>query len=440
MFWLVLAGATAAVWLGIVVHQQSGRRSARTTFALLGLGSTVTGAALPFVLGEREANPLGVTITASPAVFEVATLLAYAGGALAGIALLTSRGGQQLPRPVVLSWYALNGTVVVSSLLLPIPQTALPVIAMTLVVHALASAYLQDPRAVTRSLRGLARVVVIGSVAAGVLAPEWAVIPDTARQLGIDRLSGFTPHPNSLTMVASIALVLELLEPRGKWRPASIALIVVAILWAQSTAGFAILLCFAIAAPYLRHRSARVPIVFVVGGVALMAAIAVDVWSRIVTSVGEERVGSVSGRSDIWAYAVTSWQAYPWLGQGAYFLSEEDRLTHLPPDMQQASNAHNQVLQVLGEAGLVGLVALAVLLVAVFQVARRARALDHGARLVLLFVVVVNAVVEVPIRAYGLSILPALLALPFLFAPPPRPLRGDDHAVGDQTAGARLVA
>lgn len=248
------------------------------------------------------------------------------------------------------------------------------------------------------------RVIVITGFALIVVAPEVAFNLQESRHLfGVDRFQGMTGHPNTLAIVASIGVVLELTH-RNRWRPLFVSIMLIAVALAQSTTGTIAIL---IAVLVLRNRLARAVRVVAIAGLLGAAALALfnsDFNSALLSDLSPAALTTaLNGRTRIWAAATEGFILNPLLGYGPTLLDDDYRASYLP-GFDAAAQAHNQFIQSLGGSGILGVIALIVLVVVLAALAWKARVTDRGLALALLVLLVARGVTETPLRPVGASL------------------------------------
>lgn len=374
----------------------------------------------PLIAGARSFSIFGVAQEAPAEAYQIANalwLFAVVAGVIA-IALGKRGSGNGFALGAL---YGLGVALALGSAVgAPTASLAVGGLALALVCHAAWLSYVERPEETLGRLRLIARGIVAISLVGALVAPGWAFMPGTARLLPVDRLTGVMQHPNALAVVACVALALELVRPRARWYRLFFGLSASALLLTQSTTGLLLLLVIPLVVLLGTKPSWRVPVIFSVATAGAIAALTLNVTTILFDTFGVERLASFSGRTDIWDYAWGVIAENPWFGQGTFFLSEQDRLLHLGAGLQQASNAHNQLVQTLGEGGLIGGLSLGVLFLATAWTAWSQRSIDGYGRVALWLAVWVSALTEVPLRPLGPSQLAAMIALPLLLGPRPR--------------------
>ena len=276
-----------------------------------------------------------------------------------------------------------------------------------------------DPVVVAKQCLGL---IVIASLGAAILTPEWALEPNYRGLIpGFDvRLWGVTPQANALGSVACALFVLEVAEPAKKWWLAVCILAVAAcgLVMSQSKTwiGAALLGASTIAVWRLvrsvRERVGREARHKKPMAVALMAALcgallvvgALTVFSypnllgSLTGRLNEQAVGDLqtaTGRTTIWSIAVQAGLESPVVGQGPNFWHDKIELRQ---GLTGATHAHNLMLQAFSCAGFVGVATLLIFLYFLFKDSIRAASITRGGSIGMLLIFLMRSIFEVPIQ------------------------------------------
>ncbi|MFD9631071.1 O-antigen ligase family protein [Streptomyces violascens] len=253
-------------------------------------------------------------------------------------------------------------------------------------------------------LRRILRLYVWGSLAAAVLAPEWA-FPTTVevrstRDLfgfGLPQLAGLTTNPNLLGQLAALSLVLEsaALARRRSW-PVHAAAATACVLLSQSRTS---LVASALGLLLLRSAWNRTPMRATLTTLGVLGAgcLALLLPGLQSTLVKLDKV-DLNGRNTAWAFAINEFRAHPLFGYGPRLFSPEYRREVLGERYNWIGQAHGQLPQTLGEAGMVGGIGLATLAIAVTVAAVRTARVTAGLSLALCTVLLVACLSECPLR------------------------------------------
>ncbi|WP_037607217.1 O-antigen ligase family protein [Streptacidiphilus rugosus] len=280
-----------------------------------------------------------------------------------------------------------------------------------LMIGALYAAPDIPPAELLWRLRVMVRVYTWGSLAALVVAPDWAlassqIVNFRLPGLGISRLVGLTNHPILLGVLAAAALAVELAPlHRGRlWPLHSCAAAAVLVLAQSRTAWMAA----ALAIPLLYRRGGRdrFPPLLARGlvlGILVGAGVLVpSLLRRFGQIMSDPEITSLHGRTEVWAMAMTAFRSDILLGYGPTLFTDASSPVH-----GLYAHAHSQLHQTLATSGLVGLVGLVLfVLFLVVTAARTARA-SAGLSWALLVVTLVTCMTEAPLR--GVEFTPYLL-------------------------------
>lgn len=275
------------------------------------------------------------------------------------------------------------------------------------------------PDRVTMMLWGrrVLRVIVAVSLIAAVIAPGWAFIGKGTTGydrtiFGIPRLTGLSPHPNDLSVIAVLALLLEVGFRNGSRRTAVLAGTAAAacIILAQSNTGYvaaAVGLLTLVAARRASHRA-----MLAATGLALLAVYLVNPGLLVPRRLTDSSyVDSVSGRTAIWRLSLDEWHRHVLTGYGSNMYSPTYLSSHFPINMQQATNGHDQFVQTLADSGLLGVTALTAVLAGLVFCAWRARRVDGGLAIALVATFLTFGITETPLRVISVAAIPALVIL-----------------------------
>lgn len=278
-----------------------------------------------------------------------------------------------------------------------------------------------DLERVLHSVKWIVGLVLVGSLMAIWLFPDWATWPYPQSLIpGIRfRLAGLTPHPNALGPLAALYLVLEYYRRSPRAVRATMVIVAgCALALSQSkTAWIATVVAFSMIAftqllIVLREssrsteRHARGTGFVVLSSFILFAfsaLVLVVAWTPIESAYAWltrrlPTLTSLTGRTVIWDVTIAYWRENPLFGYGSDIWGPEFRTLHGLPE---AGQAHNQLMQTLGEAGLVGIMGLTVYVVALFALALKRFRQMQGLPLVLVVMLVVRMITEAPLRNLG---------------------------------------
>nr|WP_277819614.1 O-antigen ligase family protein [Dietzia sp. B44] len=234
------------------------------------------------------------------------------------------------------------------------------------------------------------RVVVFGSLLAGVFFPDWALVPFGVSDRSLfgfsTRLVGLATSPNYLGLAAATLLIVELtsaskarrlLSAAGLGVVASLAVAAYVMLWAQSRG--VIIAAFVAALSLLLSRLlGQSNWAYVASSwLAVGSSALVVFWIPGDVFLNDSLDDSSSGRVDIWASVLSSWDQYRLFGVS------QNSATLI---QYGAGNAHNGLLELLVTGGMPLLSAALVLFISSSVIILRAGSAGALAGVVLVFV------------------------------------------------------
>lgn len=213
--------------------------------------------------------------------------------------------------------------------------------------------------------------------------------------IGVLQLSGIPGHPNGMALLASLALLLQvlyLLRIRG--RSAGYVAVVVllgpvaslaALVWSQSRTGIVCAVGAASILVILRFLPARRWLTAAV----LTAAALASLGPPLLATAGF----TFHGRWFPWAIAWMELQDDWLIGDGPQIFSQDywQEWLRNQPAWWQPAHAHNQLLATAVDLGLVGLALLLAAVVVMISVAARVRCADGGWAIAVCAVLFINA-------------------------------------------------
>ena len=261
----------------------------------------------------------------------------------------------------------------------------------------------------------------MASCAAAFLLPGTAVQQSYASvipSIGF-RLWGLGSNPNS---TGPLALVLLLLLT---WKPFKSRLLqllgygtglAVLLLSQSKTAWLAAFIAFPTlwwgqmlynAAKQGRLRTAAYPIssfsrpilLCLLGLAGVTVLIYLQLHNTLSVIAQDQQVTSLTGRTDIWAVALETWEQNPLFGYGSTIWDDNFRNA---VGMDYAYNAHNQFLQSLSSAGALGLVGMLFYTLILFLYAYAANTATRGLSLALFWVIFIRFFTETPLNMVGI--------------------------------------
>lgn len=214
------------------------------------------------------------------------------------------------------------------------------------------------------------------------------------------RLAGITPHPNLLSFVTAIALLLTWqLKPRG--RILHVLACVAVLLLAESRS---LLIGLAVGAACYWIVSARGSrIVRLINTTLVGLPVAVIFWPSIISAFDDSSLGNdvstLNSRTLVWNLIGTYWTDKPLLGWGPFAFNDR---TGSPISSLFFDHAHNQLLEALVEGGLIGLLLMGIVTVRIAWSAARSRDAAYvGLVVVLLFFMMTE--VPLTLHDFGFS-------------------------------------
>jgi O-antigen ligase len=232
---------------------------------------------------------------------------------------------------------------------------------------------------------------------------------------GLPRFAGLAPHAVSLGLLVQVALLLLWDNPyRRTWINRIAWLLGLSALFlAQSkTAWLSFVLSVVIMLVYRNGSTINRRLfdptrpTLVIGVVAVfvfgvLATAGVLVWGNLGTklinfldSAEGNQLMTLTGRDQIWAIALSEFNANPILGYGANLFSFEYRLSI---GLLNAGHGHNQLMDTLGRSGLVGTVPLLIYFVLLTVYSFKYAMATRGLSLAIYVVLAFRCVSEVPL-------------------------------------------
>jgi O-antigen ligase len=258
-----------------------------------------------------------------------------------------------------------------------------------------------------RHVRGLLRVYTWGSLAALLVAPDWALSPSPIVNFRLPgfgnlRLFGLTDHPVLLGVVAMTALAVELAPfDRPRLWPLHAGAAAAVVLMAQSRTAWITAL---VSLPFLYRRDIQRRIHPVLSRV-LATGLAIGATALVppaVAAVGrvmaDPEVDSLHGRTQVWDIAMHVFKADIVLGYGPTLF-----LDRFSPVHRAYPHAHSQFFQTLATSGLVGAATLALFSAALIVLAARGGAASNGLTWALVTIPLVTCLTEPPFRGLEIS-------------------------------------
>lgn len=232
---------------------------------------------------------------------------------------------------------------------------------------------------------------------------------------GLPRFAGLAPHAVSLGLLVQMALLLLWQHPyRLVWLNRLGWLVCLSALFlAQSkTAWVSFVLSACIMLVYKHGSTTRrrlldvtkpslvialialmLMVTMLLAGVVMMGSIGQKVMSFLESSEGNQLM-TLTGRDQIWAIALSEFQANPIFGYGAPLFSYDYRLSI---GMLNATHGHNQLMDTLGRSGLIGTIPLLIYFLLLATLSFKYAKATGGLSLAIFTVLAFRCVSEVPL-------------------------------------------
>jgi O-antigen ligase len=225
------------------------------------------------------------------------------------------------------------------------------------------------------------------------------------------RLVGLSSHAANLSHLAALFLLLEYFSARfvtgWNWRSgANFVAGAAVVVWSQSKGTWAILaLCCAglfVYQMWRRGGGARLAaqLICLLFGMALIALAPelVKLWDRLDSSFSRASLSTLTGRTEVWQFAISRWQESPLFGKGGLLWGPEDRMIFFRFNHWTPVHSHNQFIHTLAQSGIIGLAALFTYFGILARLSFRQGHTCHGLTIVLFALIGIRALAEVPFR------------------------------------------
>lgn len=259
----------------------------------------------------------------------------------------------------------------------------------------------------------------------GVLAPTWSTGTALTLIPGFDfRLHGIFSHSNSLGMAALVYLVLDMADGADRTLYRKLGwLVSVAVLvstqsktsWAGAVLAYGVFFIYKISVMRTgRSGYTDTPAIAIVGGlvvltgfagVVLLGGVGVEGWFSGLDTQTYNSLTSLTGRTNIWAITLNSWQENPIFGYGPGLWDVEYRLKYAPQYLYIVGQAHNQFFETLGSSGLLGVMGLFVYVGALLKYGVKYFTVTRGASLSLVIVLIARSISEAPLKNQALDLM-----------------------------------
>jgi O-antigen ligase len=267
----------------------------------------------------------------------------------------------------------------------------------------------REPLSITISFAKLALFsLMFLSLIAALVVPSLAVEPGYKGWIpGLSiRLWGVGSNANSIGPLALVAMLIEYMQPYQRrwlhWPLLLLSFIVFVVaqsktVWVVFVILIPILFWYRMAKP---KRGLDVRLVLFLIGVASFTLLSllffdpISLWEQVMNTREGSQLGTLTGRSQIWAIAINEWLNNVVFGFGPDIWGPAYRARI---GLQFATSAHNQFLQSLSAAGALGLTALLIYLVLLGRYALRSAAATKGVSVALFLLVLLRCMTETPL-------------------------------------------
>jgi O-antigen ligase len=260
-------------------------------------------------------------------------------------------------------------------------------------------------------LQHLFMIVVVGSLAATLLFPHWA-LAGTGSDLSLFlnrsvHLQGLTEQYDSMGIVALFGFLTTYWLKDARFRRISLGLCLLAVaLSGARTSIIALLVCLACLWIYKKWASRSVKGISVAlsSGVLAVGVLYLTLTGFTGVPGFTSNLGTLNGRTLVWSLTLDQWRQSPLVGYGPTLWSAAYRASHGFSSLTWVGMAHNQFIQEMGESGLVGLVALIAFVLALVGWAWRSRSVDRGLALSLVIALLLIMITEAPLEVDTLPV------------------------------------
>jgi O-antigen ligase len=262
-------------------------------------------------------------------------------------------------------------------------------------------------------------IVVVGSLALALLIPHWALANSESLSSFLNRsahLQGLTAQYDGMGEVALLGFLTTYWLRGSRFRRISLGLCLLALAMSGArTSMLALMVAVACLWVYKEwaSRSAKGIMVTLLSGASVIGVFYVAFSGFTGTSGYTANLGTLNGRTLVWALTIHQWRLNPLVGYGPTLWSAAYRLSHGVSNLTWVGMAHNQFIQTLGESGLVGLLALTAFVLALLGWAWRGRSADRGLALSLVLALLIIMITEAPLvlDALPVALYPAFCVL-----------------------------
>lgn len=255
------------------------------------------------------------------------------------------------------------------------------------------------------NLKRVLGIYVVGSAAAVMLLP-YATIEYSGSIIGLgSRAAGLLPHPNGLAPIMLLYLVLEALQPSARWirwPVGGTAAVLLVLSQSKTTWGAAVIAAILLWVGRSPRRDTARLVAVALAVVTLGATLVMTDDAGEYDIVDRQQVdslGTLTGRTAVWAYGLERWSEDPVFGAGSRVFREFASRT----GQEWAGQAHNQYIQTLGRHGLLGLAGLLLYLGVLTRVALRHRRRTRYVSMALFAQVLVRTMAESNLDSFGVE-------------------------------------
>lgn len=260
---------------------------------------------------------------------------------------------------------------------------------------------------------GILIVYIYGSLLAIIINPNWAVMTNYETQLSVIpfRLYGMAAHPNSLSALAAIFIILGWHSKiRLKWEllHTCAALLVLSLTQAKTAwVCFIFVVIIRLARHFYFQRKLRVIyttiLIFCFISLTFLSVLnGHGLVDKILDKFSNPEVLTLTGRLPVWIMSVEAWLQRPFWGIGATFWDDDMRMVYAILNPEWSPNtAHNQLLQTLGTSGILGLTVLFVYFYIIIRFSVLYKTKTDWLSIYLIVFVILRSFTEVWIRLQG---------------------------------------
>lgn len=219
-----------------------------------------------------------------------------------------------------------------------------------------------SPATLVQVFRYVASIMVLGSLASGIIVPEWSYMAETSYSFGdggAKRLIGLFSHPSVVGLYGLMLFIVELRYARSSvFRTVNLIACPLALIMSLSKT--AIILAIIVCIWHIAKKG--IAGLVVLSGIALGLFAVTTKYSGIASLFkSNESFTTLTGRTQLWDFILSNWTKNPLFGNGPAFFSSFGN--------EKFSHAHNIVIQAISDGGLLGLLGLLFYIFAIFRIA-----------------------------------------------------------------------